>query len=86
MKPNNQSALQQSLGDKKLMEQIANSPDAKALANLLAKGKDQASLQKIAQDAAKGDTAQLKQFIQSITSAPGGAELLQRLSNSFGKK
>lgn len=86
MKQDNSSALQQALGDKKLMERLSNSPDAKALANLLSRGQNQASLQKIAENAAKGDTAQLKQLIQGITSAPGGAELLQRLSSILGKK
>ncbi len=85
MKPMNQSKLQQALGDKKLMERLTNSPDAKALADILAKGQDQASLQKIAENAAKGDTAQLKQLIQTITTTPGGAEILQRLGNRFGK-
>ena len=86
MKQNNQSRLQQALNNKKMLEQVANSPDARALAGMLTKGKDQASLQKIAENAARGDTAQLKALIQSITSTPGGAELLQRLGNSFGEK
>ncbi len=86
MKQNNQSKLQQALNNKKMLEQVAKSPDAKALAGMLTRGTDQASLQKIAENAAKGDTAQLKALIQSITSAPGGAELLQRLGNSFGEK
>lgn len=86
MNQNNYSNLQKTLGDKKLIEQLSHSPDARALAGMLTKGQDQASLQKIAENAAKGDTTQLKQLIQNITSAPGGAELLQRLSNSIGKK
>ena len=85
MKQNNQSKLQQALADKKVWERVASSPDARALAGMLTQGKDQASLQKIAESAARGDTAQLKALIQSITSTPGGAELLQRLGNSFGK-
>lgn len=85
MNQNPSSKLQQALSDKKLMEQLSRSPDAQALANILTKGQDQASLQKIAEKAAKGDTAQLKQLIQSITSSPSGAELLRRLSGSFGK-
>ena len=84
MKQNNQSKLQQALNNKRMLEQVANSPDARALASMLTQGNDQASLQKIAESAAKGDTAQLKALIQSITSSPGGAELLQRLGNSFG--
>lgn len=83
MRQNNPSQFQQALGDKKLMERLANSPDAQALAGMLTQGTDQASLQKIAERAARGDTAQLKSLIQSITSTPGGAELLQRLGNSL---
>ncbi len=83
MRQNNQSKLQQALGNKKMMEQLANSPDAKKLANMLAQGTSEASLQKIAANAAKGDTTQLKALIQSITSTPGGAELLQKLGNSL---
>ena len=83
MSQSSQSKLQQALGDKKMMEQIVNSPDAKKLANMLAQGTNEASLQKIAANAAKGDTTQLKALIQSITSTPGGAELLQRLGNSL---
>ncbi len=86
MRSNNQSRLQQALGDKKTLEQVVNSPDARALADMLKQGTDQASLQKIAENAARGDTAQLQSLIRSITSAPGGAELLKRLGNSFGQK
>lgn len=85
MRQNDPSKLQQTLGNKKLLEQVAGSPDARALAGMLAQGTDQASLRKIAEDAARGDTAQLKSLIQSITSTPGGAELLRRLGNSFGQ-
>ena len=86
MKQNNHSNLQQTLENKKLLEQLASSPDAKALANMLARGQDQASLQKIAEKAAKGDTTQLKALIQSISSSPDGAELLQKLGNRFNQK
>ena len=86
MKQNNPSKLQQILNDKAVLEQVAKSPDAKALANMLTQGQDQASLKRIAENAAKGDTTQLNQLIQSITSSPSGAELLRRLSNSFEKK
>jgi len=86
MKQNNQPNLQQLLSNKKALQQVAQSPDARALAELLTKGQDQASLQKIAQDAAKGDTAQLGQLVQSIASSPSGAELLRRLSQSIEGK
>ena len=84
MKQNDQ--LQQLLGDKKALERVAKSPDAKALANMLTQGQDQASLKKIAENAARGDTTQLNQLIQSIVRSPGGAELLQRLSGTIEQK
>ena len=86
MKQNNQSDIQRALGDKSMLERVAKSPDAKALASMLSQGRDQADLKKIAEKAAKGDTAQLSQLIQSITASPDGAELLRRLSNNFGGK
>jgi len=83
MKRNDQ---RQALGDKKVLEQLAQSADAQALAGMISRGQDTASLQRIAEKAAKGDTAELKGLIQSITSTPGGAEILQRLGDSFNKK
>ena len=85
-KQNNTSKLQQVLSRKKTRERVAKSPDAKALASLLTQGQDQASLKQIAESAAKGDTSQLNQLIQSIANNPSGAELLRRLGESFGKK
>ena len=53
---------------------------------MLSQGQSQASLKQIAESAAKGDTAQLGQLIQSVAGSPGGAELLRRLNESFGQK
>ena len=78
--------VQKLLSDKKMLERVAKSPDAQALAGLLTQGRSQADLKKIAEQAARGDTAQLSQLIGSITSSPDGAELLRRLGNSFNKK
>lgn len=75
--------LGQLLGDKKALEQVARSPDAQALAGILAQTRDNTELKQIAESAAKGDTAQLRQLIASITSTPGGAELLRRIGDSF---
>ena len=85
MKANN-GKLQRLLSDKKTLEQVAKSPDAQALAGIITQGRDQASLKKIAEDAAKGDTSQLNQLIQNIVRSPGGAELLKRLSGTIEKK
>ena len=82
----NQDKLQRLLSDKKTLEQVAKSPDAQALAGMISQGQDQASLKKIAADAAKGDTSQLSQLIQNIVRSPGGAELLQRLSGTIDQK
>lgn len=75
--------LKQLINDKKTLEQVAKSPDAQALAGIITQGQDQASLQKIAENAAKGDTSQLTQLLQNIVRSPSGAELLQRLSNTI---
>ena len=81
MRQNDRSKLQQALGDKKLMEQLANSPDAQALAGMLTQGTDQASLQKIAERAAKGDTAQLTEAIRQLMRDPEGARLIQKMKD-----
>ena len=86
MKDMEQADLQRILGDKEALRQIAGSPDAQALARMLQRGQSQASLKHIAERAAKGDTSQLRDLISSITSSPGGAELLNRLSGSLGQR
>ena len=78
--------LKQLLNDKKTLEQVAKSPDAQHLAGIITQGQDQASLQKIAEVAAKGDTAQLAQLIQKIVRDPKGAEMLQRLNKTIEKQ
>lgn len=86
MKQNESSKLQQLLNDKKAIAALAKSPDAKALAKMLSQSRDASSLQQAAQNAARGDTEQLRQVIRSITETPGGAELLQRLDKTMGGK
>ena len=86
MKQNDTSKLQQLLGSKKTIERVAKSPDAKALAQMLTKGRDETSLKQAAKKAAKGDTSQLSEIIQSVMSSPGGAELIQRLNGVIDQK
>lgn len=86
MKDMDQANLQRILSDKEALRQIAGSPDAQALARMLSRGQSQASLKKIAESAARGDTAQLSELISSITSSPGGSQLLSRLSDTLGRK
>lgn len=84
MRNTDRSELQKLLDNKKAVQEIVQSPEAKALAGMLA-GQDQASLQHMAEKAAKGDTQELNALISSITSSPGGAELLRKLSGRLGK-
>ena len=86
MKANEPSKLQQFLSDKKAMAALAKSPDAQALAKMLAKRGDQAALQKAAQAAAKGSPEQLRKMVQSIVGSPDGAALLRRLDETLNKK
>ena len=72
------------LSNRKAMEQMAGSADAQALASMLTKNHNQGELEKMAQRAMSGDTAAIQSLIQSITSNPEGAELLQRLGTAFG--
>jgi len=86
MNQKQQPNFQQLMTNKDALQQLANSPEAKALAKMLTQGQDQASLQKMAQEAVQGNTQQLSQLVQSITGSPGGAELLKRLSKSLEGK
>ena len=86
MRHNDTSRLQQALGSKKTLERVAKSPDARALAQLLTKNRDEASLKQAAERAAKGDTSQLSDIIQSVMKSPGGAELIERLSGVIDSK
>lgn len=84
--PKNTPELQQLLGNKAAMEQLTRSREAQALAGILTQGRDPADLQKIARDAAKGNTHELSELLRSITASPGGAQLLEQLSRTLEKK
>lgn len=86
MKPTDPQAMQRLLGNRQALEQLSRSSEAKALMDLISKGHNESSLQEIAQNAAKGDTAQLAAVIRTITSTPGGAQLLQKLSKQMETK
>ena len=85
MSQHQHSDLAKLLGDRKAIEQVAQSSDAQALASMLTRGHDQAELQKMAQSAMSGDTSAIQSLIRSITESSEGSELLRRLSESFGK-
>lgn len=86
MKQNESSKLQQLLKDKKTISALTKSPDAQALAKLITQNRDPAALQKAAQNAAHGDTEQLRQLVNSIAANPDGAALLRRLDKTMGGK
>lgn len=67
--------------DPSKLEKLRDAPETQKIFSMLSRSTG--DLESAAQRAAKGDTAQLKSLIQSITSTPGGAELLQRLGNSL---
>ena len=83
MAQNEQKDLGKLLGDPRTLAQLAQSPDAQALASLLSQGHDNAQLEQMAQSAMNGDMQSLKTLVQSITGSPEGAQLLQRLHDSF---
>ena len=86
MKPNDPQAMQKLLGNRQALEQLSCSSEAKALMDLIRKGHNESSLQEIARNVAKGDTAQLAAVMRTITSTPGGAQLLQKLSKEIETK
>ena len=86
MKENEPSKLQRFLQDKRAIAALANSPDAQALARMLAQQGDQAALQKAAQEAAKGHPERLQEVVRAIAGSPDGAALLRRLDETMSKK
>lgn len=83
MAQNERKDLGKLLGDPRALAQLAQSPDAQALASMLTQGRDKAQLEQMAQSAMSGDMQSLKTLMQSITNSPEGTQLLQRLHDSF---
>lgn len=83
MAQNEQKDLGKLLGNPRTLAQLAQSPDAQALASMLTQGRDKAQLEQMAQSAMSGDMQSLKTLMQSITNSPEGTQLLQRLHDSF---
>lgn len=86
MDQNRNRDLQQMLANKDLLRQIAQSPEAKALAAMLSSGQDSGQLQNVAAQAASGNTQQLAALVKEITSTPQGSELLRKLGTSLNKQ
>ncbi len=83
MAQNERNDFSQLLRDPKTLAQLAQSPDAQALASLLSQGHERGQLEQMAQNAMGGDTQSLQTLLRSITNSPEGSQLLQRLHDSF---
>ena len=86
MTQNNKPDLSALFGNRKNIEQLAGSADAQNLASLLTKNHNPQDLQNMAHSAMSGDISAIQSLFRSITDSPEGAELLRRLSSTFGDK
>lgn len=74
------------LNDPNAVSQVAKSPDARALRSILTQGHSEDDLQRIAQEAAKGNTRELRQVVSSLMQDPDSAAIIARLQKQFGGK
>ena len=74
------------LNDPNAVSQVASNPDAQALKNILTRGHSENDLQRIAQEAAKGNTQELRQVMSSLMQNPDSATIISRLQKQFGGK
>ena len=86
MAQNNTPDLSALLGNRKAIEQLTGSSDAKNLASMLTKTHNPKDLEQMARSAMSGDTSAIQSLFRSITDSPEGAELLRRIGNSLGGK
>lgn len=66
-----------------ILHALMQSADGKALMQRLTQADRGAELQKAAQAAAQGDTAQLSDMIRAIMSSPDGAALIARINQAI---
>ena len=67
MAQNERNDFGRMMNDPRTLSQLAQSPDAKALAALLTQGHERGQLEQMAKNAMSGDTKSLKTLVQSIT-------------------
>ncbi len=72
------------LKNKKTIQSLANSPDAKKFMEVL-RSQNGADLQSAASAAMKGDTTQLNHLLQDLMKNPEGAKAVQNLSQNLPK-
>ena len=85
MKRNNHFGGTTPAADPKMIQKIADSPQARELATTLSRQIDSATLERIAGDASRGDTAALSQLVKSLTARDDTAKLLQQLKDSLNQ-
>ena len=79
------AAIERLKQNKGLAEQIMRSGDGQKLMELLSQGDGGAALNRAAQSAAKGDTAELSQMLRSLMQNQDAAAVMQRLNDSAKK-
>lgn len=80
-----QSLIQNLKNNQAALRTIMASRDGQTLMRQLTQRDGGASLQRAAQAASKGDTAELTQMISRLMESREGAELIQRISSSVQK-
>ena len=68
-----------------MLQQLMQSRDGQTLMQMLTQKDRGAALQRAAQSAARGNTADLAQLVSQVMQSPGGAELVQRINQAIQK-
>lgn len=68
-----------------MLQQLMQSRDGQTLMHMLTQKDRGAALQRAAQSAARGNTADLAQLVSQVMQSPGGAELVQRINQAIQK-
>lgn len=68
-----------------LLRQLAQSKDGQTLMRMLTQQDQGAALQKAAQSAARGDTADMVRMVTQLMQSPDGAALVERINKALRK-
>ena len=68
-----------------LLRQLAQSKDGQPLMRMLTQQDQGAALQKAAQSAARGDTADMVRMVTQLMQSPDGAALVERINKALRK-
>ena len=68
-----------------LLRQLAQSKDGQTLMRMLTQQDQRAALQKAAQSAARGDTADMVRMVTQLMQSPDGAALVERINKALRK-